>query len=425
MSEVLNFYQQQAQASLSPIAWLADLQKKALRDFTRQGFPAKHQEDWKYTSLDGFLQQPFTEAGASFPAVDTERSESPCALRLKVYNGHVLGTEALASQLPPGMKVQSLQDALKTNPEHVKPWLGQIVRHEHGFQALNSAMMQRGVVIYLPAGVILEEPLFIEHWQDNEHQAVHTRQLIIAEAGSEATVVECFQGRSGRCYLSNALTEIHVDSGARLTHYKIQNESRAAYHVGEVVAHVAAQGQFNSQSLSVGSKMARSDTRITFKGKNAQALMNGIYMTSDNQHVDHHTVVNHEVPDCHSEQDYKGILSGRCRAVFNGKVIVAKNAQHTEAHQQNKNLLLSAQAEIDTKPQLEIFADDVICSHGATVGQLDEDALFYLATRGIERSEAVYYLIHAFAAANLRLIPHRQLADWMAALISQQLRALS
>lgn len=422
MSEVLSFYQQQAEVGLSPVAWLADLQKKALRDFNCQGFPAKQQEDWKYTSLDGFLQQPFTAAKGSSSAVQVVPSDIPCALRLVVHNGEVLGTEALAQQLPPGMLVQSLQDALHTNPERIKPWLGQITRHEHGFQALNSAMMQSGVVIYLPAGVRLNEPLLIEHWQDNDHQAVHSRQLIIAEAGSEATVIEYFQGGPGRCYFSNTLTEIRVDSGASITHYKIQNESRAAYHIGEVTAHVAAKGQFNSQSLSVGAKVARSDTRITFKGEKARALMNGVYMTSDNQHVDHHTVVNHEVPHCHSEQDYKGILSGRCRAVFNGKVIVARHAQHTEAHQQNKNLLLSAQAEIDTKPQLEIFADDVICSHGATVGQLDEEALFYLATRGIERSEAIHYLIHAFAAANLRLIPHRPLADWMAALISQQLR---
>jgi Fe-S cluster assembly protein SufD len=176
-----------------------------------------------------------------------------------------------------------------------------------------------------------------------------------------------------------------------------------------------------NHSLSLGGKCVRSDLSLYLQEEKAHCLMNAIYAPTDGQHVDHHTTVYHLVPNCSSEQDYKGILNGRARAVFNGKVIVAKDAQHTDAKQQNKNLLLSANAEIDTKPQLEIFADDVLCSHGATVGQLDEEALFYLATRGIDRVEASHYLIHAFAKDNLQLIPHRKLADLMSQLLTQQL----
>jgi Fe-S cluster assembly protein SufD len=182
-----------------------------------------------------------------------------------------------------------------------------------------------------------------------------------------------------------------------------------------------ANSHFDSQSLSLGGKLVRSDTRITLLGAQANSTLNGIYAPNEGQHIDHHTTVHHAVGHCTSQQDYKGILQGQSRAVFNGKVIVAKDAQKTDAKQHNKNLLLSANAEIDTKPQLEIFADDVLCSHGTTVGQLDEEALFYLATRGIDRQEASSYLIHAFADENLRLIPHKSLAEWMTALLNQQL----
>uniref|UniRef100_UPI00260D9DA4 Fe-S cluster assembly protein SufD n=1 Tax=uncultured Legionella sp. TaxID=210934 RepID=UPI00260D9DA4 len=198
-------------------------------------------------------------------------------------------------------------------------------------------------------------------------------------------------------------------------------ESKSAYHLGHIAVKQEESSQFASHSLSLGGKLVRSDLSLYLQEERAHCLMNGIYAPAEGQHVDHHTTVHHLVPECSSEQDYKGILTGHSRAVFNGKVIVAKDAQHTDAKQQNKNLLLSANAEIDTKPQLEIFADDVVCSHGATVGQLDEEALFYLATRGIGRLDASRYLIHAFAQNNLRLIPHRDLADWMGQLLTQQL----
>ena len=210
-------------------------------------------------------------------------------------------------------------------------------------------------------------------------------------------------------------------ANATVTHYKIQRESKAALHIGHLAISQGASSQVNSHLFSFGGKLVRSDTTFALEAPHAQCFMNGIYAPTAGQHMDHHTRVTHAVAHCSSVQDYKGILSGHSRAVFNGQVIVAKDAQHTSAQQQNKNLLLSVGAEIDTKPQLEIFADDVVCTHGATVGQLDEDALFYLATRGIEPAEASQYLVRAFAAENIRAVTQAPLAEWLSQRLTRQI----
>ncbi|KTC85879.1 MULTISPECIES: Fe-S cluster assembly protein SufD [Legionella] len=420
MSEVIDFYQQQAKQELSTIPWLAELQAKGLRELLHRGFPTRHQEDWKYTVVDTLLQQRFIQQ------VQNQTSEVKPDIQSDFYltlqNGQVFNENELASHLPKGVLIQSLATALEQHADKIKPYLGQVLRHEHGFQALNTAMLRCGVVIYLPAGVCVEQPIVLSHWQDQENQAVHNRFLIIAEEGSQATIIEDYRGAEACHYFTNTVTEVFVAKNAKLVHYKIQREAKSAYHIGHLSVKQNSASQFASHLLSLGGKLVRSDISLHLQEEKARCLLNGIYVPTEGQHMDQHTTIHHLVPHCESEQDYKGILTGRSRAVFNGKVFVAKDAQHTQAHQQNKNLLLSAQAEIDTKPQLEIFADDVICSHGATVGQLDEDALFYLATRGIGRREATSYLIRAFAADNLRLVPKPALADWMANLLNEQLR---
>ncbi|MBI2786604.1 MAG: Fe-S cluster assembly protein SufD [Legionella longbeachae] len=427
MSEILDFYQQQAKTNLSTLPWLAQLQTKALMDLNRHGFPTRHDEEWKYSSVDALLKQSFMSLGelnskAKMPDESMKMTfDLPIKQHLLMQNGLVSEVDKLATALPAGVLVLSLSDALTTYPKLLQPYLGTILNQEHGFHFLNTAMIQSGILIYIPAGVTIEEPIALAHVQTQMNQAVYLRHLIIAEANSQATVIEDYQGLADCCYLTNTITEIFVGAGAKLTHCKIQRESKSAYHLGHLSVKQLAGSEFANHSLSLGGQWVRSDISLYLQEEKAHSLMNGIYAPAEGQHVDHHTTVHHLVPHCSSEQDYKGILTGRSRAVFNGKVIVAKNAQHTDAKQQNKNLLLSANAEVDTKPQLEIFADDVLCSHGATVGQLDEEALFYLATRGIGRLEASHYLIHAFASDNLRLIPHRQLADYMGHLLTQQL----
>ncbi|ARG98060.1 Fe-S cluster assembly protein SufD [Legionella micdadei] len=421
MSDVIEFYQQQAKGYFSTIPWLAKLQEKGLAELQHFGFPTRHQEDWKYTLVDSLLSLRFTQQPSNQTTQVKTGIKLPLNIHVLVQNGQVFNEAIPISDLPPGVLIESLATALEQHPDKIKPYLGQALHHEHGFQALNTAMLRCGVIVYLPAGVCIEDPIILSHWQDQENQAVHSRFVIIAGEGSQATIVEDYSGVGAGNYFTNTVTEVFAAKDARLAHYKIQREAKSAYHIGHLSVKQAGGSQFESHALNLGGKLARSDISLHLQEEHARCLLNGIYVPTEGQHIDHHTAVHHQVPNCQSEQDYKGILMGRSRAVFNGKVIVAKDAQHTQAHQQNKNLLLSAQAEIDTKPQLEIFADDVICTHGATVGQLDEEALFYLATRGIGRREASSYLIHAFAADNLRLVSNRILADWMATLLNEQL----
>lgn len=421
MSDITTFYQQQAAESVSDIPWLAQLQNSALADFERMGFPTRQHEEWKYTSVDGFLKQRFVKAaGLTKPISLQPDSPIPCT-HISLINGIVTGTDTLISTLPRGVIVLPLAQALLTHADKIKPMLGQILKQEHAFHALNTAMLHVGLFIYLPAGVRLNEPLWLTHWQDQAQQATYVRHLVIAEEGSSATLIEDYQGDASTEYVTNTITEVYTAANATLTHYKIQRESKLANHIGHLAVNQAANSQFDSHLLSVGGKWVRSDIMFTLQEPHARCFMNGIYAPADGQHMDHHTLVTHAVPDCSSAQDYKGILTGHSRAVFNGKVFVAKDAQHTEAKQQNKNLLLSVDAEIDTKPQLDIFADDVICTHGATVGQLDEEALFYLATRGIDRAQASRYLIQAFAIDNMRAMTDVNLATWLGELLNQQI----
>lgn len=425
MSELLDFYEQQARARFSNLPWLASSQEKALADFVRMGFPVRQLEDWKYTLVDSFLQQQFLtdEPDVLSPSVTPDVNPVPVSteIALSLINGVVVDAHASKASLPAGVVVQSMAEALVEHADKIKPYLGQILKQQHGFHALNTAMLHYGVFIYLPAGVRLTTPILLSHWQDKTNHAAHIRHLVVAEEGSSASIIEDYHGNADVSYFTNTITEVCLAANATVTHYKIQRESSLAYHIGHVAVQQAAHSQFNSHSFSIGGKLVRSDITIGLHEPGAHCLMNGIYAPSDKQHVDHHTVVTHDVPDCSSEQDYKGILSGQSRAVFNGRVIVAKDAQHTLAQQQNKNLLLSAKAEIDTKPQLEIFADDVVCTHGATVGQLDEEALFYLAARGIGRAEANRYLVQAFASENMKKIANPELADWLSTLLNQQL----
>ena len=422
MNDSLDFYQQQAQSRLSTLPWLAQLQSQAFTDLRQHGFPTRQNEEWKYTAVDTLLKHSFISPTAVVNHTTPTPSDLPIQHQLHLHNGLILGQEELLKSLPTGVLILPLSVALTSHPDLVKPYLGKILQAEHGFHALNTAMIECGVFIYLPIGVRIEQPILLTHLQDQMNQAVYLRHLIVAEAQSQATFIEEYQGSEQSCYLTNVVTEVFVGEQAKINHYKVQRESKAAYHLGHLAVKQAAASEFANHSLSLGGKLVRSDISIYLLEEQAHCLMNAIYAPAEGQHVDHHTTVYHLVPDCQSNQDYKGILTGRSRAVFNGKVIVAKDAQHTNANQQNKNLLLSAHAEIDTKPQLEIFADDVLCSHGATVGQLDEEALFYLATRGIDRVEAAHYLIHAFTQENLRLMPHRELAEYLGTLLTEQLR---
>lgn len=417
MSDIVTHYQQQALDDVSPTPWLARLQENARADFERLGFPTRRHEEWKYTALDAFLKQRFAIGGVT--EYEPPASDIPVGLKIHLYNGKVINAESLRSDLPAGVIVEPITQALLKHADKLEHYLGHILPHEHAFQALNTAMLQSGLLVYIPEGVQLHEPLVFIHRQDQDNQAVYTRHVVLAQAGSRVTVIEDYQGADDCTYFTNTMTEIYAASKAHVTHYKIQRESKQAYHIAHLATLQDHGSEVSSHSLSLGGKLVRSDVSMRLREPFARGLLNGIYAPGHGQHIDHHTVVYHDVPDCESDQDYKGIMAGGSRAVFNGKVIVAKDAQHTAAKQQNKNLLLAENAEVDTKPQLEIYADDVVCTHGATVGQLDEEALFYFATRGIDTPEASQYLIQAFTAENLARIEDQKLSKWMGQLITQ------
>ena len=410
MSDLISFYQQQALHTCAASPWAARLQEQALSQFLTLGFPSRHHEDWKYTSLTAFAKHRFSTSVDRVKSAPVKSDSIPITHHpLALVNGCM----SEMPSLPAGVIAMPLREAMVFCPEKIEPYLGQILVEQHGFHALNTAMLSTGLFLYVPKDVCVAIPLWLSHWQNVAHHAVHTRHLVVLEEGSSAVLVEDYQGADEVCYFTNTVTEVHLAAHAELTHYKVQREGRGAYHVGHVAVQQSSDSTFTSHSLGFGGEWVRSDTSIALDGVGARCMMNGIYVPTGHQHMDHHTLVMHNASNCHSIQDYKGILSDGARAVFNGRVVVQPGAFQTKAEQQNKNLLLSPDAEIDTKPQLEIFADDVVCTHGATVGQLDEDALFYLATRGIGREEASRYLVHAFLEANWRCLANTVLSEWM------------
>ncbi len=416
MTTAIDFYQQQACAARSHQSWVAQLQTQACQDLQRLGFPTRRHEEWKYTRLDSFLQRQFLTATA--PLSDAPDVNLPIdAYHISIVNGWI---QSIPADLPEGVLVLPITDALKCHVETIAPYFSHILPADHAFQVMNTAMLQCGVLVYLPKDVCMPKPLLVRHWQDQSEQAVYARHLIIAEAGSSAVIIEDYQGDGSTSYYTNAMTELYAGQQAQITHFRIQCESKQAYHINHLAVKQAMNSTVHSHSFAFGGKLVRSDTSFNLNEPHAQCTMNGIYAPAEGQHIDHHTEVLHAVADCSSIQDYKGLLMGTSRAVFNGKVVVAKDAQRTVAKQQNKNLLLSNTAEIDTKPQLEIDANDVICTHGATVGQLDNDALFYLATRGIEGETARQLLIQAFAAENLQQVTDRHLSLWLGGLLNLQ-----
>lgn len=388
MTNPVDFYNTQAKKLLSNVPWVKKLQTTAADIATKIGFPTKHDDTWQYMAVDDFLKHNF--------AIDDNAQ-------------NIITTNSL----PHGIIVMPIIEASLLHADKMQPYLCQIAKHEHCFQALNTAMLQQGLFIYIPENVQLSEPLVISHDAKNATQANYIRHLIVAESDSAVSIIEKYHGADDTLYYTNTITEIHVAKNANITHYKVQNEGNMAYHTGHTFVQQDGYSQFYSHVLSTGGLWVRNDLTITLTAAKAQSSLNGLYSLKNQQQMDHKTRVLHNAPDCSSTQDYKGIINGAAHAVFDGCIIVAQNAPRTIAKQQNKNLLLSAHAKVYTKPQLIIDTDDVTCTHGATVGQLDENALFYFATRGIDRLQASAFLIQAFAAAILQKMTLINTGDYL------------
>jgi Fe-S cluster assembly protein SufD len=384
---------------------LQRLRKTAIARFGEVGFPGERNEDWKFTNLGPVLRTPFLLP----PPEDAETAntfrtnlihEGPGATLFSANTNRPFLLRG-SQPLPEGVLVMSLAEALARHPELVEPYLGQHADFKsHPFVALNTAFWRDGAFVYVPPGKVVEGPIQLSQLVSafNEHAPYlwYRRALIVLGRGSQATVVESYNGLA-LTYATNAVTEIVVGEGAVLDHYKVQEEPTTAFHLACTQAVQARGSNFSTHYIGFGGQLVRNEVRVLFTGEGGEATVNGLYQATGTQHADNHTVIDHARPHCASHELYKGILDGKARGVFNGRIFVRQDAQKTDAKQTNQTLLLSDDATINTKPQLEIYADDVKCTHGATVGQLSQEQLFYLRSRGIGTQEARALLTFAFA----------------------------
>jgi Fe-S cluster assembly protein SufD len=404
-------------------AWLAATRKAALARFSELGFPTLHDEDWRFTNVTPIAALPFkpvleaVPAGLDAAAIGKNSFAKLKASRLVFVNGHF--ASGLSSVLPAakGVKIGSLAATLQSDAALLEPRLAKYANAgDNAFTALNTAFFRDGAFIYVPAGVTVAEPihlLFIATATE-PGATILPRNLIVAEKNSRVTVIESYVGANGGAYFTNAAEELIIGENAVVEHCKFQDESPAAFHIAAIHAHLGRNCNFIAHSIATGARLSRNDIRTSLADEGVECVLNGLYLTRDEQLADHHMIVEHAKPHCNSHEYYNGILAGRSRGVFHGRILVRPDAQKTDAKQTNKNLLLSDDAVVDTKPQLEIYADDVKCTHGATIGQLNDESIFYLRARGIGEDQARRMLIHAFAGEiidRIRHLPAREEMD--------------
>ena len=386
--------------------WLDGMRRAAIGRFAEIGFPTTRLEEWKYTNVNPIARVPFrSPSGRSngITASDLARftfSEMECC-QLVFLNGRYAEGLSTLKSLPRGVRVKSLAAAMAGERELVEPHLARHAAFDRdAFSALNTAFIADGAFVFVPSGTILKEMvhLLFLSTAENEPTVSHPRNLIVLGAGAQAIVVESYVGLNPGRYFTNTVSEIVAGSDSVLDHYKLQHENDRAFHVATIQVRQDRNSSVTSHSISLGGSLVRNDVNMVLDAEGCQALLNGLYLTKGTQHIDNHTRIDHAKPHCESRELYKGILDDRSTAVFNGKILVRQNAQKTNAKQTNKNLLLSEEALVNTTPQLEIFADDVKCTHGATIGRLNEEELFYMRSRGIGAESARTLLTYAFAS---------------------------
>jgi len=389
--------------------------------FEALGFPTTKNEDWHFTSVAPITERTFRAAMTSKAGVSSEGSTAGMVARadlqrftfgqpawhsLVFVNGEFSENLSSFAGLGGKVRVSSLANAIRSGLGRPERHLGKIATFDtHAFTALNTAFIRDGAFIELQPDAVVDQPIHLIFVSEGQGESIsHPRNLIVAAQNSRATIIESYICIRDTPYFTNAVTEISLGEGARLDHYKIQRESEKAFHVGTTQIRQARDSQLHSFSFAVGGSLARTNIYTTLEGNAATCTLNGLYLADGTQHIDNQTSIEHVAPNCPSHEIYKGILDGRSHGVFNGKVYVHPEAQKTDGKQSNNNLLLSPTARVDTKPQLEIFADDVKCTHGATVGRLDETSLFYMKSRGIDARTARELLTYAFAADVLETI---------------------
>lgn len=403
------------------------LRKDAISKFGTLNIPTQKDEEWKYTNISPILKHNFSpvpvKANFSSEFISKFLFDKMEHSLLVFVNG-IFSTElSKLIDIPKGVEIGSLADAIKNNHTVVKKHLGKYAENEnYFFSTLSTAFTKDGAFVYVPDGKIVEDPIHIIFFTKSGSEKILTqpRNLFVAGKNSQVTIIEHYVSDEESVYFTNAVTEIVVDGNAIVDHIKLQEESKNAFHVARMEVDQERSSNFSSHLISQGAQISRNDFNARFNDEGGECMLNGLFMIDDEQLFDAHTMIDHAKPHCNSHEHYKGILQDKSRGVFNGKVMVRRDAQKTNAFQENNTILLSDDAVMNTKPQLEIFADDVKCSHGATIGKLNDEAKFYLKSRGIGEESATAILIHAFASDVITSIKIPALRDYLEEIISKR-----
>ena len=424
---VSNFTEFEKRLNGSKSKEIHHIRKEALNRFGQLEFPTQKDEEWKYTNISPLLKHNFVPSSEKV-SVGKEFVKSKLFDEMEhnlivFVNGHYADEHSDLQNLPGGVVAGSLSEAIKNNSPLIEKHFTKYADHQNNiFTALSTAYTDNGAFIYVPDGKIVEEPVHIIYItsSDDNKIIVQPRNLFIAGKNSQVTIIEHYVSTGESIYFTNAVTEIIADESSVVDHIKLQEESINAFHIARMEVNQERKSNFSSHSISIGGELTRNDFTSRFNDEGSECTLNGLYMIEGNQLFDAHTLIDHAMPHCNSHEHYKGILNDKSRGVFNGKVIVRPDAQKTNAFQENNNILLSNNALVNTKPQLEIFADDVKCSHGATIGQLDEEAKFYLKSRGIGEEASRAILLHAFASDVITSIKTDSLRSYLEKIITER-----
>lgn len=400
-----------AEADLNNPDWaeVSEVRQKAIDHFEAVGFPTKRNEEWKYTNLKPILKNDFRlfpkqDEGLSIKDVQQYFLTEVDTYRLVFVNGFYSSWLSVCTHQ--GYDICTFSAALKKYKSVIEKHFSKYSDNTEAMVSLNTAFAKDGAYIHIPKDAVVAKPIEIMFFTTGDGAEVMTqpRNLIIVEENAQVQIIERHRSLTENAVLTNVVTEISAAPNSRVEYYKVQNDNLQASLIDHTAVHQYRDSYVNVGTFSFGGKLTRNNLSFALDGTNIESHMDGISIIGDDQHVDNHTLVDHQQPNCYSRELYKGIYSGNAHGVFNGKIIVREDAQKTNAFQQNNNVLLSEKASIDSKPQLEIFADDVKCSHGCTVGQLDEEALFYMRSRGIPTDEAKALLMYAFSADALNYV---------------------
>lgn len=413
-------------------AWLTSVRRTAFDAFLEQGWPTTKQEDWRFTDVTPVTRLALLPPPAGKPhfakddfATDLLSLGSDSARRLIFVDGRYHSGAAKGRPRPDDLWTIPLSSALAEDTGTVEQVLGHHLRSQNAFVALNTAFMTDGAFVRIPAGFTSETPIYLVFLASAEGSAGFPRTVIWAGENSQATVVEIHLGADGRATVGNAVTEILLEPGARVAHHGIQKTSPAGTHIGHLAITQKAGSVFSGSSLALHGRMVRNDVHVLLAEEGCTCNLDGLYLAADASHIDNHTTVDHRAPRCTSREIYKGVVGERSRAVFSGRIVVRPDAQQTDARQTNRNIVLSDGAVVHSKPHLEIFANDVKCSHGATTGRLNPDALFYLRSRGIGEKEANRLLIRAFMLEGLDCIAQTGLRAELEGVLVKSIEALA